>query len=92
VTEADGAEREIPTWHIQFSVNGKQFRESTHSDSYNEAQRFLKRRITEVSTGKFQGTKVDRTFVSDLFSDVIADYELKDRRSLNSMVRPCLIT
>jgi integrase len=90
VTEADGTEREVAIWHIQFSVNGKQFRESTHTDSYNEAQRFLKRRITEVSTGKFQGTKMDRTLVSDLLGDVIADYELKDRRSLDSMVRPCL--
>ena len=31
VTEADGMEREIPIWHIQFSVNGRQYRESTHT-------------------------------------------------------------
>jgi len=87
VKEADGNEREIPTWHIQFSVNGKQYRESTHTDGYNEAQKYLKRRITEVATGKFQGTSVDRTLMSELLHDVIADYELKDRRSLDSMAR-----
>jgi integrase len=86
----DGIEREIPTWHIQFSVNGRQYRESTHTDSYNEAQRYLKRRITEVATGKFHGTKVDRTLMSDLLNDVIADYELKDRHSVDKMARPLI--
>jgi hypothetical protein len=83
-------EPEIPTWNIQFSVNGKQFRESTHTDSYNDAQKYLKRRITEVSTGKFHGTKVDRTLVSDLLSDVVADYQLKDRHSIDKMARPLI--
>src|SRR3954451_5847131 len=87
VVEADGTEREIPTWHIQFSVNGKQYRESTHKESYNEAQKYLKQRITEVTTGKFQGTKIDRTLMSELLKDVIADYELKDRHSVDSMAR-----
>lgn len=90
VTGDDGIEREIPTWHIQFSVNGRQYRESTHTDAYNDAQKYLKRRITEVATGKFHGTKVDRTLVSDLLADVIADYELKDRHSINKMARPLI--
>ncbi|MGA2117468.1 MAG: hypothetical protein ABSH56_22240 [Bryobacteraceae bacterium] len=90
MTEAEGTKREIPTWHIQFSVNGRQYRESTHTESYNEAQRFLKRRITEVTSGKFQGTKIDRTPMSELLKDVLADYELKDRHSLDSMARPLI--
>lgn len=90
VTGDDGIEREIPTWNIQFSVNGRQYRESTHTDAYNEAQKYLKRRIAEVATGKFHGTKVDRTLVSDLLSDVIADYELKDRHSIDKMARPLI--
>ncbi len=90
VREADGTEREIPTYHIQFSVNGKQYRESTHTDVWNEAQRCLKRRISEISTGKFHGTKVDRTLVSDLLIDVIADYKLKDKHSIDKMARPLI--
>jgi hypothetical protein len=90
VKEADGTEREIPTWHIQFSVNARQYRESTRTESYNEAQRFLKRRITEVTTGKFHGTQVDRTLMSELLRDVLADYELKDRHSINKMARPLI--
>jgi integrase len=89
-TGDDGIPREIPTWHIQFSVNGKQYRESTHTDIYNDAQKYLKRRITEVETGKFHGTKVDRTPMSDLLSDVIEDYKLKGRRSIDSMARPLI--
>jgi integrase len=90
VREEDGTDREIPTWQIQFSVNGKQYRESTHTDSYNDAQRYLKRRIAEVATGKFYGTKVDRTLMSELLQDVIADYKLKDRQSIEKMARPLI--
>lgn len=85
--ELDGTFREIPTYHIQFSVNGNWYRESTHSESYNDAQKFLKRRITEVTTGQFIGIKADRTPMSELLKDVIADYELKDRHSVDSMAR-----
>jgi hypothetical protein len=58
--------RELPTWHVQFSVNGRQYRESTGTESYNEAQKYLKRRITEVTTGKFVGTQADRITMSEL--------------------------
>jgi integrase len=85
--ELDGTIRELPTWQVQFSVNGLQYRESTHSDSYNQAQIYLKRRITEITTGKFIGTHVDRVCMSELLNDVIADYELKDRHSIDSMAR-----
>ena len=87
VKEADGTLREIPTWQVQFSVNGLQYRESTHTDSYNDAQKYLKRRITEIATGKFVGTHVDRVRMSELLNDVISDYELKDRHSVDSMAR-----
>jgi integrase len=90
VTETDGTLREIPTWQVQFSVNGLQYRESTRTDSYNEAQRYLKRRISEITTGKFHGTKMDRTMMSELLKDVIADYELKDRHSIDKMARPLI--
>jgi integrase len=88
VTQADGTDREIPTWHIQFSVRGQQYRESTHTDNYNEAQRFLKRRIADITTGKFAGTSADRVLMKDLLADVLADYELHERHSLDSMAKP----
>jgi integrase len=77
-------------YHLQFSVNGRQYRESAHTYEYNQAVKVLKRRITEVATGKFQGTQIDRTPMSELFADVIADYELKDRHSVDSMARPLI--
>jgi len=60
-------------------------RESAHTESKTAAQRFLKQRITEITTGQFHGTKVDRTMMFELLKDVIADYELKDRHSVDSM-------
>jgi integrase len=90
VTQADGTEREIPTWHIQFSVNGQQYRESTKTDNYNQAQKVLKRRITEITTGKFAGPSADRVLMQDLLKDVLADYELHDRKSLDTAARPLI--
>lgn len=43
-----------------------------------------------MTTGKFHGTKVDRTPMSELLNDVVADYELKDRHSLDKMARPLI--
>ncbi len=77
-------------WHIQFSVDGRQYRESAHTENYNEAVRKLKQRIAEVRAGKFVGLHADRILMSELLADVIADYELKERRSIDKMARPLI--
>jgi len=70
------------TYWIKYYRRGQAFRESSHSDSYEEAERLLKRRQGEVVTGKFAGLTVERIRMAELFNDVVEDYVIKGRRSL----------
>ena len=70
---------------IKFYRHGKPFRESSHSDSYEEAERLLKRRQGEVVTGRFAGLGPERTRMSDLFADVLEDYRLQKRASTDDV-------
>jgi hypothetical protein len=70
------------TYWIKYYRRGQSFRESSHSDSYEEAERLLKRRQGEVVTGKFAGLTVERIRMAELFNDVVEDYSLNGRRSI----------
>ena len=70
-------------WWIRFYHRGRQYRESTNSESQAEANKLLKRRLGEVGTGGFvpDEEKVD---FEDLASGLITDYKLNARKSLNT--------
>lgn len=76
-------------WYVSFSVNGQQYRESTHCEKYNDAVAFLKRRVTEVQTGTFVSVNVDKTTVADILREVAADYTVK-KRALTTFLMPSL--
>ena len=40
-------------WWIKYSLNGKSFRESTHSENRRKAVKLLDRRLGEIGTGAF---------------------------------------
>jgi len=42
-------------WWIKYYRNGKSYRESTRTTSKRKAERFLAKRLAEVSTGDFLG-------------------------------------
>jgi hypothetical protein len=44
-----------PIYWIAYYHRGKEFRESSYSESEKEARRLLKKRIGEVGTGRFTG-------------------------------------
>jgi len=67
---------------IKYYRRGQPFRESSHSDSYEEAERLLKKRQGEVVTGRFAGLAVERIRMAELFNDVVEDYKINGRRSL----------
>lgn len=79
---ADGTVMVLPTWWIKYSKNGRVYRESTSTKVYAEAERFLKRRLGEVATGKFAGLAVERISVNELFDDLMEDYRLNKRASI----------
>lgn len=90
VEEPDGTLRELPHWHIQFSHNGKQYRESTHTDSYNKAVNTLKKRHGEVESGKYLGVAVEKLKVSALLDDVLDDYETRHPDSVDGFAKPII--
>lgn len=82
--------RVIPTWQVDFRVNGIRYRETTGTESYNEAVKFLKRRISEVQTGKFAGPKVEKVLMSELLNDVMDDYRMHHPDSVQCFASPII--
>jgi integrase len=70
-----GAFVELPTWWIQFRHQGKRVRESSESTRYADAERLLRQRMEEVSTGKYAGPQAERITVAELLDDLITDFE-----------------
>jgi integrase len=81
----DGTVTTLPVWWIKYYRNGQALRESTHSENYSEGKRLLKKRQGEIVTGKFTGLGVERIRMSELLDDVIQDYELNRRKSLEQL-------
>jgi hypothetical protein len=68
-------------WWIKYSRNGKDFRESTHTDNKRKAERLLKQRVAELVTGTFLGLHVERVRVEELADDFLRDYRINKRKS-----------
>lgn len=84
---------------IKYYRSGQPFRESSRSDSYEQAERLLKLRNGEIVTGRFAGLTPERIRLSDLFDDLVEDYRINRRASLPHMesrlknhLRPALET
>jgi integrase len=69
-------------WWIKYYRNGKPYRESTHTTEKRKAGRFLSKRLAEVTTGDFCGPQAERTRVSELAEEMLRDYRVNDRKSL----------
>jgi integrase len=71
------------TWWVKYYRDGKPYRESAKTEKETEAKRFLQRREGQVVEGKFEGLKVEKVTYEDLKKDLINDYELNAKRSLD---------
>jgi integrase len=69
-------------WWIKYSLNGKSFRESTHSENRRKAVKLLERRLGEIGTGAFVGPEVDKVTVQELAEDYLRDYRINGKRSI----------
>jgi len=68
---------------VKYYRDGKPFRESAGTEKETEAKKFLQRREGQVVEGKFEGLKVEKVTFEDLKKDLLNDYELNARRSLD---------
>src|ERR1017187_4641038 len=91
----DGTVQTLPTWWIKYYRNGQPFRESSHSENQEDAERLLKRRQGEIVTGKFSGLGPERIRLGTLLDLVVANYDENGKKSapetkwrLEAHVRP----
>lgn len=71
------------TWWIKYYRNGKPFYESSGSEKETEAKRLLKSREGSVADGKFYGLKIERITFDELAEDLLNDYRINARKSLD---------
>lgn len=80
----DGQIYEDPAWYIAFSHRGKEYRESSRSESEAVARRLLKRKLAELNSGRLIVNEDKLTF-EDMVNDLVNDYEVNGKRSLASV-------
>jgi len=75
------------TFWVKYYRNGKPYRESSHSEKETEAKRLLKIREGQCESGTFTGLKVERILFDELKQDILDEYKLNGRKSLNRLER-----
>src|SRR5262245_23556482 len=77
---ADGRVVEDPIWHIAFYHRGKEHRITSGTDSEVQARKFLKKKLGELSRGRYVANEERVTF-EDLCKLIRDDYAVNDYRS-----------
>lgn len=72
-------------WHIQYFHKGKRVREPADSKVKQDAVDLLRKRLGEISVGKFRGLTPGRVTVGDLVRLVVEDYKFNDKRSVDEV-------
>jgi len=73
-------------YSIKYYRNGKPYVESTHSDKLEVAKRLLKKREGEISEGRLPGICFDRVEFDELAGELVSDYEINCKKSLERVV------
>ncbi len=72
---------------IKYYRAGKPYRESCKSEDEGKAKRLLKLREGEIVMGKFPGLQVQRVRFEELKEDLVNDYKVNGKRSLERLGR-----
>jgi integrase len=75
------------TYWIKYYRNGKSYRESTRSPKESIAKRLLKLREGQISEGRFPGLLVEKTRFDELAEDLINNYKMNGKKSLDRVER-----
>jgi integrase len=67
---------------IKYYRNGKAYRESSGSKKESDACKLLKRRLGEITLGRFVGPDAERVTIRELAADYLNDYRVNGRKSL----------
>src|SRR3970282_2866154 len=71
-------------WWIGYSHRGKEYRESSNSESESQARRLLKKRLGEIGRGRLIGPVEEKVTFEEMAQDLVRDYETNGKRSLRS--------
>ena len=71
-------------WWIRYSYRGRDYRESSRSESEAQARRLLRKRLGEIGRGKLLGPNEERVTFDDLAKALLLDYQVNGRRSIRS--------
>src|SRR6266568_2456776 len=74
-----------PVWWIKYSRNGKAYRESSRTTDRHKAEKMLRHRLAEISFGAFIGPQAERVRVDELAEDLLRDYRINSRKSLDDV-------
>jgi integrase len=81
----DGTVVESHVWWCKYYKNGVPFRESTHAENWEDGDRFLKRKLGEIVTGRFVGLAPERVRIGELLKTVETDYIEGEKKSLREL-------
>lgn len=70
------------TWWIKYYRNGKPYYESARTKNETEAKRKLRLREGQIADNKFPGLRVEKILFNELTQDLINDYKMNGRKSL----------
>jgi integrase len=71
---------------ISYCVDGKERRESAHTNNYDKAERLLNRRIVEMEDGRLPApAKQRKKSIDDLLDDLVRDYIERKKRSASAV-------
>lgn len=82
-----GEVKEGKIFWIKYYRYGKPYAESSHSTKESQAKRLMKIREGQVAEGKFSGLKVERTTFDELAEDMLNDYRVNKKKSIDRAER-----
>jgi integrase len=72
-------------WWLKYSRYGKSYRESTHLTDKRKAEKKLKIRLAEITSGTFVGPQAERVRVEELADDLLREYRINGRKSIEDV-------
>ena len=81
----DGTIRESAVWWVKYYLNGRPIRESAETTKESEAKKLLKLREGDVARGVPVTARVSRITFKELAQDMITDYKVNGKRSLDDL-------
>jgi integrase len=73
---------------IAYYHRGKEYRESSESESESQARKLLKKRLGEMGSGKLIGPVEERVTFEEMTEDLLRDYQVNKRKAVKIIEYP----